>query len=57
VHAGLGETLPAVDWLEKASAARALDLAWLSMRPVFDGLRAEPRVTAIVAAIEKRIGA
>ena len=56
VHAGLGETLPAVDWLEKASAARALDLAWLSMRPVFDGLRAEPRVTAIVAAIEERNG-
>jgi TolB-like protein/Flp pilus assembly protein TadD len=54
VHAGLGETLPAVEWLEKASAARALDLVWLGVRPVFDGLRAEPRVAAMLAAIDKR---
>ena len=38
IHAGLGDTHAAVDWLEKAVELRAADLAWLSVRPVFNTL-------------------
>jgi hypothetical protein len=42
VHASLGERAAALNWLQKAREARAADLAWLGVRPVFDSLRAEP---------------
>ena len=53
VHAGLGETQPALEWLEHASEARAADLAWLTVRPVFDRLRSEPRFNALVARLRQ----
>jgi serine/threonine-protein kinase len=48
VHAGLGDTAEALHWLEEACAARAADLAWLAVRPVFSSLRAEPRFVALL---------
>ena len=51
VYAGLGETTPALEWLERARDVRASDLAWLSVRPVFDALRSEPRFGAVVATL------
>ena len=51
VHAGLGSTDAALQWLEQASSVRAVDLAWLAVRPVFDALRPEPRFNALVARI------
>lgn len=48
VHAGLGEPLQALDWLEKAHDAHAADLAWLPVRPVFDSLRSETRFNALL---------
>jgi TolB-like protein/tetratricopeptide (TPR) repeat protein len=48
VHVGLGEHGAALDRLEEAHAERAADLAWLSVRPVFAGLRDEPRFTALL---------
>ena len=48
VHAGLGETIQAFEWLEKAADAHAADLAWLPVRPVFDSLRSEPRFHALL---------
>jgi tetratricopeptide (TPR) repeat protein len=51
VYAGLGETTPALDWLERARDVRASELAWLSVRPVFDTLRSEPRFGAVVATL------
>ena len=48
VHAGLGETHQALDWLEKAYDAHAADLAWLPVRPVFDSLRSETRFHALM---------
>jgi tetratricopeptide (TPR) repeat protein len=38
IHAGLGETAPALHHLRRAFDVRAADLAWLSRRPVFRGL-------------------
>jgi eukaryotic-like serine/threonine-protein kinase len=48
IHAALGENSDALDALERAQAARAADLAWLRVRPVFNGLHAEPRFAAIL---------
>jgi TolB-like protein/Tfp pilus assembly protein PilF len=51
VHAALGETEPALAHLEAAADAHAVDLAWLTVRPVFDRLRSEPRFNALVARL------
>jgi serine/threonine-protein kinase len=51
VHAGLGESQAALEWLERAYDCRAADLAWLAVRPVFDELRKEPAVSRIVAVL------
>ena len=48
VHAGLGETIQAFEWLEKAADVHAADLAWLPVRPIFDSLRPEPRFQALL---------
>jgi len=37
--------------LETAAEIRATDLVWLNVRPVFAGLRAEPRFAALVARL------
>jgi eukaryotic-like serine/threonine-protein kinase len=47
VHAGLGDTTTALEWIEKARDGKAADLGWIAVRPVFDSLRAEPRFAAI----------
>ncbi|MEJ2504524.1 MAG: hypothetical protein P8177_14650 [Gemmatimonadota bacterium] len=51
VRIGLGETGPALDRLEDAVEARASELAWLAVRPVFDPLRGEPRFRALLEAV------
>lgn len=48
VHAGLGETEAAVDWLEKAYAARDSSIAYLYVEPRFRPLREHPRFQALV---------
>lgn len=48
---GLGEHEPALGWLEKAAEARASDLAWLRVRPVFRPLASEPRFQALVVRL------
>jgi len=53
VHTGLGDVQSALEWLEHASDARAADLAWLAVRPVFDRLRSEPRFNALVARLHQ----
>jgi TolB-like protein/Tfp pilus assembly protein PilF len=54
VHAASGSLDGALEWLERAMDARAADLAWLHVRPVFDGLRAEPRFHALAARLNLR---
>jgi predicted Zn-dependent protease len=51
VHAGLGDAARALDWLERALEARASDLAWLAARPVFGGLRSEPRFQTLISTL------
>jgi eukaryotic-like serine/threonine-protein kinase len=48
VHVGLGERIEALEQLEKATAEHAADLAWLAVRPVFAGLRSEPRFVTLL---------
>ncbi|HEV7515267.1 MAG TPA: tetratricopeptide repeat protein, partial [Thermoanaerobaculia bacterium] len=48
VHAALGEREAALAGLERACEARAADLAWIGVRPVFDDLRGEPRFQALI---------
>lgn len=48
VHAALGEHEAALDGLERALTVRAADLAWLAVRPTWDGVRAQPRFRALV---------
>lgn len=52
VHVGLGERAEALDRLEEAAAERAVDLAWLGVRPVFASLRGAPRVVALLKRID-----
>ena len=52
VHAGLGETDQAVNWLEQAIAVRAADLAWIAVRPVFDGLRSHTAFNGLVTRVQ-----
>jgi tetratricopeptide (TPR) repeat protein len=42
-HAVLGETAPALEWLERAYAERDGTLVWIKVHPRLDGLRSEPR--------------
>jgi hypothetical protein len=48
VPVGLGGRGAALDRLEEAYAERAAELAWLNVRPVFAGLRDEPRFTTLL---------
>jgi eukaryotic-like serine/threonine-protein kinase len=51
IHAGLGETDQAVSWLEQAVTARAADVAWIGVRPIFDPLRSDARFPALLARL------
>jgi tetratricopeptide (TPR) repeat protein len=47
VHAGLGQTVLAIEWLETAFAQRDVWLAWLAVDPRFDDLRTMPRFESV----------
>ena len=51
VHVGLDACEAALDCLEKASVERASELPWISVRPVFDSIRGEPRFAALIAEL------
>jgi TolB-like protein/DNA-binding winged helix-turn-helix (wHTH) protein/Tfp pilus assembly protein PilF len=52
VATGLGNTDQAFNWLDQACAARSVNLIYLSVEPIFDSLRSDPRFTELL----KRVG-
>ncbi len=48
IHAGLGETDRALRWLELGCERRDLSLTLLGVHPIYDPLRAEPRMHALL---------
>ena len=53
VHAALGDTELALDYLERAQKVRAVDLAWIRVRPVLARLREHSRFEQIADAVVK----
>jgi serine/threonine protein kinase/tetratricopeptide (TPR) repeat protein len=51
IHAGLGETGEALDWLERAFEERDPALVWLKVHPRFDVLRGESRFESLLARL------
>jgi len=51
VHTALGEHERALDALDAARRARATDLAWIAVRPVFDPLRGESRFARLLIGL------
>jgi len=51
VHAGLGNRDEALAWLEKAYVERSDYMPYLRLEPMLDGLRADPRFTALVRRV------
>jgi TolB-like protein/Flp pilus assembly protein TadD len=43
IYAHLGDKDQAFAWLEKAYAARSIDMIWLKVNPLWDSLRSDPR--------------
>jgi len=51
IFAGLGEQDRAFDWLDRACRERAGRLFFLRVDPYWDGLRLDPRFTALLQSI------
>ncbi len=51
VHLGLGDRAGAVQWLQRAFEARVATVAYLMSDPLWDELRGEPAVTAMIEGI------
>lgn len=48
LHAFLGESAPALDYLERSAAAHEFQLPFVNADPVYDRLRDEPRFRAVI---------
>ena len=48
VYAGLDERDQALEWLDKAYEYRSLNMLWLKVEPVWDGLRSDSRFTDLL---------
>jgi TolB-like protein/Tfp pilus assembly protein PilF len=51
IHARLGETGEALDWLERAFDEHDSTLVWLKVHPRFDALHGEPRFESLLARL------
>ena len=57
VYAGLGETDLAFDWLENGYVAKAPEMMWIGVRPVFQALAADPRMDDLRSRIGLQMSA
>ncbi len=48
IHMALGETDSAFEWLDRAVEERELHVLDLPCKPIWDGLRSDPRFTALL---------
>ena len=48
IHMGLGETNAAFEWLDRAVEERDVHILDLPCKPIWDGLRSDPRFTALL---------
>jgi hypothetical protein len=51
VYAGLGDKEQAFAWLEKAVAVRSTNMLQMSIEPVLDGLRSDPRYAELLRIV------
>jgi tetratricopeptide (TPR) repeat protein len=51
IYTGLGDSTNAITWLQKGVGARAIEMAWLGVRPVFDSLRPHPAFQSILEEV------
>jgi TolB-like protein/Tfp pilus assembly protein PilF len=51
VHLALGETIPALEWLERAAEDHSPLIVYVNVAPEFDSLRAEPRFQALLKRV------
>ena len=51
IHAALGETDQAFDWLGRACDVQSEALIWLAVDPMLDSLRTDPRFAALMSCI------
>ncbi len=51
IHARLGETGKALDWLERAFDEHDPSIVWLKVHPRFDALHGEPRYQALLSRL------
>ena len=51
VYAGLGETDPAFEWLDRAFAERSSWLVSLNVEPMLESLRSDSRLTALLSRL------
>ena len=51
IHLGLQDVESCLDWLEKAVAEREPQIIHFPVKPMYDGLRAHPRVQALIASM------
>lgn len=51
IYVGLGENDLAIEWLGKAYEARAVNLIWLNVEPIFDSLRLDTRYPPLLQRI------
>ena len=52
IHLGLGETMRALDWLEKGVEQRDLPMTSLNTHPLYEPLHGEPRFEAILRTMQ-----
>jgi serine/threonine-protein kinase len=57
IHAVRGESVPAIEWLERGLTAGYKDYSTLGRHPIFESLRREPRFVDLLKKMQETVGA